>query len=212
MLGFGWYLYFLSLLFNLVYYLAEIGNWGAPEEVKEWTPPEVMDTDNQYIDEDEYMNEKTPLFIHLAATSIDEKTSDENGTSSTQFIKNNNILIPSSKVADHNIYLFRRLFLDFIYYALNSPGFSYNEFQRQLGTGINLFCLQRDFHGNKTLFEFLNDQEMVNDRKELIQLLIKIDHFRYPGEEEKKESRRRIIKILRAGMKPSKIQRTKGVC
>ena len=45
---------------------------------------------------------------------------------------------------------------------------------------------------------------MVKGREELIQLLIKIDHFRFQGTEERRGSKKRVIKILRAGMKPSK--------
>ena len=67
-----------------------------------------------------------------------------------------------------------------------------------------MFCLKRDFEGNKTFLEFLYDQGMIKEREEVIALLIKIDHFRYQGTEEKKNSKRRIIKILRAGMKPSR--------
>ena len=67
-----------------------------------------------------------------------------------------------------------------------------------------MFCLKRDFEGNKTLLEFLYDQGMIKEREELIQLLIKIDHFRYQGPEEKQDSKERIIKILRAGMKSSR--------
>ena len=100
--------------------------------------------------------------------------------------------------------MFRLVLIDFLNYALKSLRFSSNEFQKQLGSGLNLFCLRRDFEGNKTLLEFLSDQGMIKEREEVIQLLIKIDHFRYQGEEEKKQSKRRIIRILRAGMKPSR--------
>ena len=79
-----------------------------------------------------------------------------------------------------------------------------NDFQDQLGSGVNLFCLKRDFEGNKTLLEFLNDQGLVKEREELIQLLIKIDQFRFKEADETSRSERRIIKILRAGMKPSR--------
>ena len=42
---------------------------------------------------------------------------------------------------------------------------------------------------------------MIKEREELIQLLIKIDYFRY---NDRSKSKRRIIKILRAGIKPSR--------
>ena len=100
--------------------------------------------------------------------------------------------------------MFRIILLDFLNYALKSSKFPSNEFQKQLGSGLQLFCLKRDFDGNKTLLEFLYDQGMIKEREEVIQLLIKIDHFRYQGAEEKQNSKRRIIKILRAGMKPSR--------
>ena len=45
---------------------------------------------------------------------------------------------------------------------------------------------------------------MTKEREEVIQLLIKIDNFRYQGAEEKKKSKRRIIEIFRIGMKPSR--------
>ena len=93
--------------------------------------------------------------------------------------------------------MFRTILLDFLNYALKSPKFSSNAFQKQLGSGLKLFCLKRDFDGNKTLLEFLYDQGMIKEREEVIALLIKIDHFRYQGAEEKKDSKRRIIKILR---------------
>ena len=50
----------------------------------------------------------------------------------------------------------------------------------------------------------MNDQGMIKEREELIQLLIKIDHFRFQGTEERRGSKKRIIRILRAGMKPSR--------
>ena len=45
---------------------------------------------------------------------------------------------------------------------------------------------------------------MIKEREELIQLLIKIDQFRFKAADETSRSERRIIKILRAGMKPSR--------
>ena len=45
---------------------------------------------------------------------------------------------------------------------------------------------------------------MFKEREELIQLLIKIDNFRHWEEDKKPNSKKRIIKILRAGIKPSK--------
>ena len=145
----------------------------------------------------------TPL--HLAAVSDNEKIAKyliENGASSTQFMKNNDGMIPL-ELARQNKYIFRIILIDFLNYALKTAKFSSNEFQKQLGSGNTLFCLKRDLDG-KTLFEFLNDQGMVKEREELIQLLIKIDLFRFQGTEERKGSKKRVIKILRAGMKPSR--------
>ena len=45
---------------------------------------------------------------------------------------------------------------------------------------------------------------MIKEREELIELLIKIDKFRNKGNFTEKESQKRIIKILRSGIKPSK--------
>ena len=146
----------------------------------------------------------TPL--HAVAFTDNDKVLRlllNNGASSTQFIKNRKGQIPL-EVSKHNKYMFRIILIDFLNHALKSPNFSSDEFQDQLGSGINLFCLKRDFDGNRTLFEFLNEQGLVKEREELIQLLIKMDRFRYKEAEERKRSERRIIKILRAGMKPSK--------
>ena len=110
------------------------------------------------------------------------------------------------EVARHNKHIFRIILIDFLNYALKSPKFSSNDFQKQLVgiSGLKLFCLKRDFDGNKTLLEFLYYQGLVKEREELVQLLIKIDQFRYQGTEERTGSERIIIKILRAGMKPSR--------
>ena len=156
--------------------------------------------------EEKDLEGNTPL--HIAAASDNEKIVKflfENGASSTQFVTNKKGQIPL-EIARHNKNIFRIVLIDFLNYALKSPKFSSNEFQQQLGIGLDLFCLKRDFDGNKTLFEFLNDQGMIKEREELIQLLIKIDHFRYQGTEEKEnsKSKERVIKILRAGMKSSR--------
>ena len=108
------------------------------------------------------------------------------------------------EISKRNKEMFRIILIDFLNYALKSPKFSSDEFQNQLGSGYDLFCLKKDFEGNKTLLEFLNDQGLVKEREELIQLLIKIDQFRYNEADERTGSERRIIKILRAGMKPSR--------
>ena len=145
----------------------------------------------------------TPL--HVAALSDNEKIVKcliENGASSTQFMKNNDGQIPL-ELARHKKNIFKIILLDFLNYALKTPKLSSNEFQKQLGSGNTLFCLKRDLDG-KTLFEFLNDQGMIKEREELIQLLIKIDHFRFQGTKERRGSKKRIIRILRAGMKPSR--------
>ena len=126
----------------------------------------------------------------------------ENGATTTQFTKNNNGMVPL-EIARHNKNIFRIILIDFLNYALKSPKFSSSEFQNQLGSGYNLFCLKRDFEGNKTLLEFLNDQGLVKEREELIQLLIKMDKHRHKENFNEQESEKRIIKILRAGMKPS---------
>ena len=146
----------------------------------------------------------TPL--HIAAASDNDKIVKyliQNGASSTQFTKNDAGQIPY-EVAKHNNYIFRITLIDFLDFALKSSKFSSNEFQKQLGSEVNLFCLKRDFDGNKTLLEFLNDKGMIKEREEVIQLLIKIDYFRYKNSEDKSKSKRRIIKILRAGIKPSR--------
>ena len=158
----------------------------------------------QNVEEIEEESGNTPL--HAVAETNDEQLLKfllSNGASATQFMKNKDGKIPL-EIPKNNIYMFRTILLDFLNYALKSSKFSSNEFQRQLGSGLQLFCLKRDFDGNKTLLEFLYDQGMIKEREEVIQLLIKIDHFRYQGAEEKQNSKRRIIKILRAGMKPSR--------
>lgn len=148
----------------------------------------------------------TPL--HLAAASDNEtivKYLLKNGASSTQFMKNNDGLIPL-EVSKNNTDIFNIILLDFLNYALKLKEleFSDDAFQDQLGNGSNLFCLKRNFGGNKTLFEFLYDQGLVKEREELIQLLVRMDRFRYDGEEESTRSERRVINILRAGMDPSR--------
>ena len=148
----------------------------------------------------------TPL--HAAAETNNEKALNfliNNGASATQFTKNKAGKIPLT-ISRNNKYLFKIILLDFLNYALKSSKFPSIAFQNQLGSGYKLFCLQRKFDGNKTLLEFLSDQGMVKEREELIQLLIKIDEFRYKAKdsEDRSKSKRRIIKILRAGMKPSR--------
>ena len=146
----------------------------------------------------------TPL--HAVAESVNDRALKfllNNGASSTQFVQNKKGQIPL-EISKHNKYMFSIILIDFLNYALKSPKFSSDEFQNQLGSGYSLFCLKRDFEGNKTLLEFLNDQGLVKEREELVQLLIKIDQFRYQGKEERTGSERRIIKILRAGMEPSR--------
>ena len=146
----------------------------------------------------------TPL--HAVAKTNNEQSLKyllSNGASTTQFMKNKDGKIPL-EISKNNQHMFGIILLDFLNYALKSSKFPSNEFQKQLGSGLQLFCLKRDFDGNKTLLEFLYDQGMIKEREEVIQLLIKIDYFRYQGAEEKKNSKRRIIKILRAGMKPSR--------
>ena len=146
----------------------------------------------------------TPL--HIAAASGNDKVVNyllANGASSTHFMKNKDEQIPLA-MAKNNKYIFKIILMDLIEYVLKSPNFKSREFQDQLGNGKNLFCLKRDFDGKKTLLEFLNEQEMFKEREELIQLLIKIDNFRHWEEDKKPNSKKRIIKILRAGIKPSK--------
>ena len=162
--------------------------------------------ENHFIQNIEVREESGDTPLHAAAASDNDKVLKfllNNGASTTQFLKNKNGQIPL-EISKRNKYMFRIILIDFLNYALKSPDFSSDEFQNQLGSGADLFCLKRDFDGNKTLLEFLNDQGLVKEREELVQLLIKIDRFRYTNSEEKMESERRIIKILRAGMKPSK--------
>ena len=45
MMGAGWLLYLVSLIFNFIFYKMhpsspEMWTWGAEEELEEWTPPE----------------------------------------------------------------------------------------------------------------------------------------------------------------------------
>ena len=158
----------------------------------------------QNIEVKEIESGDTPL--HVAAGSNNERVLKfllNNGASATQFLQNRIGQIPL-EISKGNKIMFRIILVDFLNYALKSPKFSSDEFQNQLGSGVNLFCLKRDFEGNKTLLEFLNDQGLVKEREELLQLLIKIDQFRYKEADERLRSERRIINILRAGMKPSK--------
>ena len=156
--------------------------------------------ENHFISNIEKKEEKsgnTPL--HAAAGTVNDQVLRfllNNGGSVNQFIKNNDGKIPL-EISKNNKYMFRLVLIDFLNYALKSPKFSTNKFQDQLGSGLGFFCLNRDFEGNKSLLEFLSDQNMIKEREEVIQLLIKIDHFRYKRAEEKKNSKRRIIKILR---------------
>ena len=99
----------------------------------------------------------TPLHA-VAGTNNDKvlKLLLNNGASATQFMKNKAGKIPL-ELSRNNKYMFRIVLIDFLNYALKSPRFSSNEFQKQLGSGLELFCLRRDFEGNKTLLEFLSD-------------------------------------------------------
>ena len=144
--------------------------------------------------------------LHVVAETNNEKVLKfllNNGASATQFTKNNVSKIPL-EISRNKKNMFQLILLDFLNYALKSPKFPSNEFQNELGSGYKLFCLKRQFDGNKTLLEFLSDQGMLKEREEVIQLLIKIDHFRYKDSKDRSKSKRRIIKILRAGMKPSR--------
>ena len=156
------------------------------------------------IEEKEEDFGNTPL--HAVAGTEDEKLLKlllNNGASATQFTKNKAEKIPL-EISRNSKYMFQLILLDFLNYALKSSKFPSNEFQNELGSGYKLFCLKRQFDGNKTLLEFLSDKGMVKEREEVIQLLIKIDHFRYKDSKDRSKSERRIIKILRAGMKPSR--------
>ena len=119
----------------------------------------------QNIEVKEEESGNTPL--HAAAASDNEKALKfllSNGASSTQFQQNKKGQTPL-EISKHDKYIFKIILIDFLNYALKSPKFSSDEFQNQLGSGVNLFCLKRDFEGNKTLLEFLNDQGLIKEVK-----------------------------------------------
>ena len=141
--------------------------------------------------------------LHLAASSNNleiVKYLLENGASPTQFVKNKNDKTPL-KMAKTNTDVFQIIFIDFLNFSLKTSKFASDEFQNQLGSGPDMFCLKKDFN-EKTLLEFLNEKDLFKEREEMIQLLIKIDKFRYPGDSDGK-GKKRIIRILRSGMKSS---------
>ena len=119
----------------------------------------------QNIEVKEEESGETPL--HAVAASNDYKALKfllNNGASTTQFLQNRKGQIPL-EISKCNKCIFKIILIDFLNYALKSPKFSSDEFQNQLGSGVNLFCLKRDFEGNKTLLEFLNDQGLIKEVK-----------------------------------------------
>ena len=112
--------------------------------------------ENHLIQNVEVTDDSGDTPLHAVAATNNEKLLKlllNNGASSTQFLQNKRGQIPL-EISKNNKYMFRIILIDFLNYALKSPKFSSDEFQNQLGSGYNLFCLKRDFEGNKTLLEF----------------------------------------------------------
>ena len=89
-----------------------------------------------------------------------------NGATNLHFEKNNKGEIPLNMAADHEDTL-KILIIDFLNFACKSPKFPDPEFQTLLGKGKNLFYLKPQFK-NKTLLQYLVDQEMMKEREELL--------------------------------------------
>ena len=160
---------------------------------------------NYFISNIEKQDEDGNTSLHLVANSDFENSLNsllEIGATSQQFVKNKRGEIPLI-LAQHSEKMFRIILLDFLTFALKTSKFTEESFQRQLGGGKNLFCLKRDV-GGRTLLQYIADHGMIKEREELLELLIKIDKFRNKGNFIEKESKKRIIKILRSGIKPSK--------
>ena len=141
----------------------------------------------------------TPLHVSTRSTNDDlTKFLLVNGAAISQMKKNKGGKIPlnmakENKETEH-IYL--ALAIDFLSFALKSSDINTREFQDFLGYGAKLFCLESD------LIEFILQRGMIKEREELLQLLIKIDQIR--NKTGGGECKKRIIQILRSGMKPSR--------
>ena len=141
----------------------------------------------------------TPLHVSTRSTNDDlTKFLLVNGAAMSQMKKNKEGKIPlnmaKEKKETEHIYL--ALAMDFLSFALKSSDINTREFQDFLGYGPKLFCLESD------LIEFILQRGLIKEREELLQLLIKIDQIRNKTGGE--ESKKRIIQILRSGMKPSR--------
>ena len=144
----------------------------------------------------------TPL--HAVAFTDNDKVLKlllNNGASATQFTKNKKGQIPL-EISKHNKYMFRIILLDFLGFALKTKDFKTDEFQKKLWDTLDRFCVTSN--RGVSLLQYIADIGMVKEREELLQLLIKMEKHRHKENFNEQESEKRIIKILRAGMKPSK--------
>lgn len=117
------------------------------------------------------------------------------------FEKNTRGQIPLD-IAIGNEKIFRMVLIDFLSFALKTKDFKKDEFQKKLWDTLNRFCVKS--RSGLTLLQYIAEKGMVKEREELLQLLIKMDKHKHKENFNEEESEKRIIKILRTGMKPSK--------
>ena len=152
---------------------------------------------------DDDMNSALHLSCQTGNTEV-VKMLLNNGATKLHLEKNKKGQIPLALASAHEE-VFRVMIMDFLAFsttATKSPDFK--ESVSLFGDGEDLFCLTRNFgtKRNKSLLQYIVDQEMIMEREELLYLLIKIDEHQYP--DDKDETRlKRLIKILRDGIPSS---------
>ena len=101
-------------------------------------------------------------------------------------------------MAKSNLRIFRMVLNDLLQYANNTPRMdSEDNFHEIFGVGNDLFCIK--VIDDTTILQYITDHNMLKEREDLLQLLKKIEEVR-----EGFGSQKRVVKILRSGIKSSK--------
>ena len=98
---------------------------------------------NIEVRDEEFGN--TPLHA-VAGTKNDKllKLLLNNGASTSQFLQNKGGKIPL-EISKNNKYMFRIILIDFLNYALKSPRFTSNDFQKQGNKGTHMVLSEKRF-------------------------------------------------------------------
>ena len=153
-----------------------------------------LDAEGQNLEGD------TPL--HMAVEDEDEDLVRfvlDNGPKSAHFTRNKNGKgkIPLD-MAKSNPKIFRMVLNDLLHYANNTPRMdSEDKFHEIFGLQDDLFCIK--VIDDITILQYITDHKMLKEREDLLQLLRKIEEVRGGF-----GSQKRVVKILRSGIKSSK--------